>query len=115
MVRGPDIVTVANEAMKAKEFIEDNWIEGVHYLIVFGVTVIFKVPVYASVAHYFLHDIYDNLTHGGSGVEGIIEGPTVPSPVRPGRMEPGPHSTSVARQKFTRGFCIPAPRNRFCR
>jgi len=56
------------EAQKARQdFVKEHWVEGVHYGIVAGVTFLAKVPFAPSLAHIYLHEIYDNIFPVGSG------------------------------------------------
>ena len=56
------------EANKARrDFVREHWVEGVHYGIVAGVTIFTEVPFAASLAHIYLHEIYDNIFPVGSG------------------------------------------------
>jgi len=74
MVKGPGklpfptIYPHSYEAQKKREaFVRENWVEAVHYAVIFGFMAVTKIKVYPSVAHYILHDIYDNIFPVGSG------------------------------------------------
>ena len=65
---GPTLYPRSYEAQKRREAaVAEHGVEVVHYAIIFGIMAVTKIKVYPSVAHYILHDIYDNIFPVGSG------------------------------------------------
>ena len=108
MVKGPGqyplpiLFPRSYEAQKRREAaVAEHGVEAVHYAIIFGFMAVTKIKVYPSVAHYILHDIYDNIFPVGSG--GTNGTPTSADPIFGVLNEPTAIASPGARSVSAHG------------